>query len=76
MTTPAPIDALIRHFTDLREGNHFGHITRTDKETAFAAAVELLDAPARRVLSEFTSICCAAPVESIPPVCTAISAAG
>lgn len=52
-TTPAPLDALTRHFTDLRDGNHFGHITRDGKESAFAEAVRLLDAPARRVLTEF-----------------------
>lgn len=52
-TTPAPLDALTRHFTDLREGTHFGHISRAGKESAFATAVALLDAPARRVLAEF-----------------------
>jgi len=53
MTTPAPIEALLRHFADLRDGNHFGHTTRADKESAFAEAVDLLDAPARQVLEEF-----------------------
>ncbi|WP_328398007.1 hypothetical protein [Nocardia sp. NBC_00416] len=51
--TPAPMDALIRHFTDLRDGNHFGQYTRAGKESAFAAAVTLLDPPARQVLAEF-----------------------
>lgn len=55
MTTPAPLDALIRHFVDLRDGNHFGHITRAGKESAFAEAVDLLDAPARQVLDEFNN---------------------
>ncbi|WP_114854554.1 hypothetical protein [Brachybacterium sp. YJGR34] len=52
-TPPAPLEALTRHFIDLRDGNHFGHVTRTGKETAFAGAVQLLDAPARQVLGEF-----------------------
>jgi hypothetical protein len=54
-TTPAPLDALTRHFADLRDGDHFGHTTRAGKETAFAQAVELLDGPARRVLAEFNA---------------------
>ncbi|SJM68966.1 hypothetical protein [Gulosibacter sp. 10] len=52
-TIPAPLEALTRHFIDLRDGNHFGHVTRSGKESAFAEAVHLLDAPARRVLAEF-----------------------
>ena len=57
MTTnaPAPLEALVRHFADLRDGNHFGEITRQGKESAFQRAVELLDAPAREVLSEFNT---------------------
>ncbi|MFJ2092218.1 hypothetical protein ACIOEW_23540 [Streptomyces sp. NPDC087901] len=50
---PAPLDALVRHFTDLREGTHAGHADRPSKETAFSEAAELLDAPARQVLAEF-----------------------
>ncbi|GAB4085506.1 hypothetical protein GCM10028784_21360 [Myceligenerans cantabricum] len=53
MTQPPPIDALIRHFADLRDGNHFGHVTRGAKEQAFGRAVGLLDPVARRVLAEF-----------------------
>jgi hypothetical protein len=52
-TAPAPLEALTRHFVDLRDGNHFGHVTRAGKESAFTEAVQLLDAPARRVLAEF-----------------------
>ncbi|WP_448233386.1 hypothetical protein [Microbacterium lacticum] len=52
-TTPAPLEALTRHFIDLRDGNHFGHVTRSGKETAFGEAVQLLDSPARQVLMEF-----------------------
>ncbi|GIJ25835.1 hypothetical protein Vqi01_09970 [Micromonospora qiuiae] len=54
-TTPAPLDALTRHFTDLRDGDHFGQVTRTGKESAFTEAAQLLDAPARRVLAEFNA---------------------
>ncbi|WP_031524140.1 hypothetical protein [Streptomyces sp. NRRL F-5123] len=50
---PAPLDALLRHFTDLREGTHAGHRDRTGKDAAFRAAVRLMDAPARQVLAEF-----------------------
>ncbi|GAB2471920.1 hypothetical protein [Xylanimonas ulmi] len=50
---PAPLEALTRHFIDLRDGNHFGHITRAGKESVFAEAVQLLDSSARRVLAEF-----------------------
>lgn len=52
-TAPAPLEALARHFVDLRDGDHFGHVTRTGKESAFTEAVQFLDAPARRVLAEF-----------------------
>ncbi|MGN0096295.1 MAG: hypothetical protein ACI38U_09535 [Corynebacterium sp.] len=52
-STPAPLEALTRHFIDLRDGNHFGHITRAGKESAFTQAVQLLDGPARQVLAEF-----------------------
>ncbi|MGO2514691.1 MAG: hypothetical protein ACTH8X_00915 [Corynebacterium variabile] len=54
-TNPAPIDALLRHFGDLRDGNHFGHVTRAGKESAFAVAAKLLDAPATRVLEELNT---------------------
>ncbi|RPF21607.1 hypothetical protein [Myceligenerans xiligouense] len=53
MTQQPSIEALVRHFTDLRDGNHFGEVTRGGKEKAFVRAVELLDPPARRVLAEF-----------------------
>ncbi|WP_338538737.1 hypothetical protein N5P18_03910 [Janibacter terrae] len=52
-TVPAPLEALTRHFIDLRDGNHFGQVTRAGKESAFGDAVRLLDSPARRVLAEF-----------------------
>ncbi|MEU1393408.1 MULTISPECIES: hypothetical protein [unclassified Nonomuraea] len=50
---PAPLEALVRHFADLRDGTHAGHVTRQGKQDAFRRAVELLDAPARQVLAEF-----------------------
>lgn len=50
---PAPLEALVRHFGDLRDGTHAGEITRRGKEAAFEQAVRLLDAPARQVLAEF-----------------------
>jgi hypothetical protein len=50
---PAPIEALIRHFSDLRDGIHAGRSTRQGKESAFEHTVGLLDVPARRVLAEF-----------------------
>ncbi|WP_454118512.1 hypothetical protein [Microbacterium lacticum] len=52
-TIPAPLEALTRHFIDLRDGNHFGHVTRQGKESAFTEAVQFLDVPIRRVLAEF-----------------------
>lgn len=51
--TPAPLEALARHFADLRDGTHAGHTTRHAKENAFLKAAALLDAPARQVLAEF-----------------------
>lgn len=54
-STPAPLEALTRHFIDLRDGNHFGHITRSGKESAFTEAIRFLDTPARQVLAEFNS---------------------
>jgi hypothetical protein len=52
---PAPLEALVRHFTDLRDGTHGGHSTRPGKESAFHAATDLLDGPARQVLGEFNT---------------------
>ncbi|WP_030684453.1 hypothetical protein [Streptomyces sp. NRRL B-1347] len=52
-TPPAPIEALLRHFTDLREGTHAGHAERPAKEAVFAKTTDLLDAPARQALTEF-----------------------
>lgn len=53
IAVPAPLEALVRHFADLRDGDHFGEFTRQGKERVFRRAVELLDAPARQVLEEF-----------------------
>ncbi|MEU8324226.1 hypothetical protein AB0C33_38210 [Nonomuraea sp. NPDC048881] len=50
---PSPLEALVRHFADLRDGTHAGHVTRRGKQDAFRRAVALLDAPARQVLAEF-----------------------
>ncbi|MEU5864479.1 hypothetical protein ABZ815_25135 [Nonomuraea sp. NPDC047529] len=50
---PAPLEALVRHFADLRDGTHAGHATRQGKQDAFRQAATLLDAPARQVLAEF-----------------------
>ncbi|MFF3877251.1 hypothetical protein [Streptomyces sp. NPDC001978] len=57
MTTPAPahIAALLRHFTDLRDGTHGDAVTRRDKEGLFAAAIPLLDPYARQALDEFNT---------------------
>ncbi|GAA2673828.1 MULTISPECIES: hypothetical protein [Actinosynnema] len=45
--------ALLRHFADLRDGNHGGAATtRRAKEELFAATVDLLDPVARRVLAD------------------------
>ncbi|GAA3134439.1 hypothetical protein ACFFR3_02230 [Nonomuraea salmonea] len=51
MRTPMN-EALIRHFTDLRDGVHGQAVTRDNKERLFARAVELLDPVARRALDE------------------------
>jgi hypothetical protein len=41
-STPAHLTALIRHFSDLRDGVHGDAVTRTDKEARFAQEVDLL----------------------------------
>lgn len=51
MATPIN-QALLRHFTDLRDGEHGGAVTREDKERVFARTVELLDPVARQALDE------------------------
>jgi hypothetical protein len=55
LVAPAPLDALVRHFTDLRAGTHAGHADQADEESAFRAAVGPLDSPARarQLLTEF-----------------------
>ncbi len=51
-STPGHLTALMRHFVDLRDGTHGGSISRKDKETHFANAVELLGPIACRSLDE------------------------
>jgi hypothetical protein len=50
---PAHLRSLLRHFADLRDGNH-GHCatSRTDKELLFNAAVGYLSTYARQALAE------------------------
>jgi hypothetical protein len=45
-------EALLRHFRDLRDGNHGQAVSREDKERLFVTAVELLDPVARTTLDE------------------------
>lgn len=54
MCTPMN-EALLRHFRDLRDGDHGGAVTREDKEHVFATAAELLDPVARRALDEINA---------------------
>lgn len=46
------LGALMRHFTDLRDGRHGDAVSRRDKEALFAESVRLLDPVARQVLGE------------------------
>ena len=54
MPVPAagPADALLRHFTDLRDRTHGGVSSRREKEELFGKAVPLIDPYARRALDE------------------------
>jgi hypothetical protein len=54
-STPGYVTALIRHFIDLRDETHGGSVSRHDKETHFAQAVELLDPVARQTLDEINT---------------------
>jgi hypothetical protein len=47
--------ALLRHFTDLRDGTHGDAVTRHQKEQLFFEAVPLLDPHARQALEEVNS---------------------
>jgi hypothetical protein len=50
---PAYLMGLYRHFVDLRDGKHGDNaVTRKDKESLFAEAVNFLDAHARQALTE------------------------
>ncbi|MEV7676866.1 hypothetical protein ACFYNX_33375 [Streptomyces sp. NPDC007872] len=49
----AHLDALERHFGDLRDGTHGDAVSRQAKERLFREAVALLDPYALRVLEEF-----------------------
>ena len=51
----AHIEALARHFADLRDRDHGGARDRAGKERLFAAAVDLLDPHARRALDEINA---------------------
>lgn len=50
--TPPQLQALLRHFADLRDGTHGEAATRTGKERHFTNAVRLIDPFARQVLDE------------------------
>jgi hypothetical protein len=52
MTGQDHTGALLRHFTDLRDGTHNGARSRGEKEQLFGEAVPLLDPYARRALDE------------------------
>jgi hypothetical protein len=52
---PGHVTALIRHFSDLRDRTHGGSVSRHDKETHFAHAVELLAPIARQALDEINT---------------------
>ncbi|MGW0808777.1 hypothetical protein [Nonomuraea sp. NPDC002799] len=54
MRTPMN-EALLRHFRDLRDGNHGQATTREDKEHLFDTAVQLLDPVARTALDEMNA---------------------
>ncbi len=45
-------EALLRHFADLRDGDHHGAHTRAEKEQVFEHTVTLLDPVARQALQE------------------------
>jgi hypothetical protein len=55
LSTPGHLTALMRHFIDLRDGTHGGSVSRSDKETHFAHAVELVEPIARRALGEINT---------------------
>ncbi|MFC8845615.1 MULTISPECIES: hypothetical protein [unclassified Micromonospora] len=46
------LEALLRHFADLRDGTHGDLVRRADKERLFTEAVTLLDPYARQALRE------------------------
>src|SRR5262245_6880334 len=48
----SPVEALRRHFADLRDGDHGGARDRTAKEALFDVAVELMDPVVCAVLAE------------------------
>src|SRR5213594_448184 len=54
-STHGHLTALMRHFIDLRDGTHGGSASRSDKETHFAHAVELLAPVARQAIDEINS---------------------
>ena len=55
LSTPGHLTALTRHFVDLRDETHGGSVSRDDKETHFAHAVELLAPVARQALDEINT---------------------
>src|SRR5260370_19184314 len=48
----AYLTSLIRHFSDLRDGEHGGAASRRGKQARFADEVDLLDPVARQALGE------------------------
>ena len=49
---PANLASLLRHFADLRDGEHGGAVSRRDKEAVFIHEVALLAPVARQALDE------------------------
>jgi hypothetical protein len=47
--------ALLRHFSDLRDGTHGGVSSRREKQALYTTAVALLDRQARRALDEINA---------------------
>lgn len=50
------LEAMLRHFADLRDGTHGEAVHRVDKEHLFTQAVTLLDPYARQALDEIDEV--------------------
>ncbi len=74
--TPVPLEALVRHFADLRDGDHFGEVTRQARSPRFSAPWSYSTPPPGKYSTSSIPTSCSTQVRSTSPACTVTPAEG